>query len=216
MKRLWIATAAATLFGCSCAFAQVGGIGTTPLAPLGVTSPLGLGPGAAVGPIGIPLGATELGTPGVSPMISATSPLGSTIGNFTACPGMGLSPPQTSSGMPMSSGSCAGTTDGSGSQAAASASSPGMLGSRSTVGRVGIPLGSTELGFAGLSPPPTAVIPNPSFPSSVGTSPSFPTSVVPSPPVPATTGANPSLPATTAGSALSCNVTGVSMSAGVC
>jgi hypothetical protein len=120
MKRLCTAAVAATLLGCSCAFAQVGGIGTAPLTPLGVTSPLGLGPGAAVGPIGIPLGATELGTPGVSPMISGASPLGSTIGNFTACSGMGLSTPQ--SGMPMSSGSCAGTTDGSGSQAAASAS----------------------------------------------------------------------------------------------
>jgi hypothetical protein len=61
MKPLWIAIAA-TLLSCGCAFAQVGGIGTAPIAPLGVTSPLG--PGTAVGPIGIPFGATELGSPG--------------------------------------------------------------------------------------------------------------------------------------------------------
>jgi hypothetical protein len=213
MKPLWIATAA-TLLSCGCAFAQVGGIGTAPIAPLGATSPLGLGPGTAVGPIGIPFGATELGSPGLSPAISGTSPLGSTIGNFTACSGMGGSTPQASTGMP--SGSCAGTTDGSGSQAAASASSPGMIGSRSTVGRAGIPLGSTELGFGGLSPPPTAVIPTPSFPSSIGTSPTFPTSGAPNPSIPTPAGANPSVPAATAGSALGCNVTGVSMSAQVC
>src|ERR1700681_1926006 len=100
MKRLCIATAAATLLGCGCAFAQVGGIGTAPIAPLGVTSPLGIGPGAAVGPVGIPLGATEIGTAGVSPMISGTSPLGSTIGNVTACSGMGAPTSQAPFGMP--------------------------------------------------------------------------------------------------------------------
>jgi hypothetical protein len=214
MKRLCIATAAATLLGCGCAFAQVGAIGTSPLAPLGVTSPLGLGPGAAVGPIRIPLGATELGTPGVSPMISGTSPLGSTIGNLTSCSGMGGSIPQASTGMP--SGSCAGATDGSASQAAASASSPGMIGSRSTAGRAGIPLGSTELGFGGLSPPPTAVIPNSTFPPSVGVSPSFPASGMPNPSTPPAAGANPLFPAANAGSALSCNVTGISMTSGIC
>jgi hypothetical protein len=55
MKPLWIATAA-TLLSSGGAVAQVGGIGTAPIAPLGVTSPLGLGPGTAVGPIGIPDG----------------------------------------------------------------------------------------------------------------------------------------------------------------
>jgi hypothetical protein len=211
MKPLRIATAA-ILLSCACALAQVGGIGTAPIAPLGVTSPLG--PGTAVGPIGIPFGATELGTPGLSPAISGTSPLGSTIGSFTACSGMVGSTPQAPTGVP--SGPCADKTDGSGSRAAASASSPSMIGSRSTVGRAGIPLGSTELGFGGLSPPPTAVIPNPSFPSSAGTSPTFPTSGAPNPPILTPPGANPSVPAAAAGSALGCNVTGVSMSAQVC
>src|SRR5258708_41892 len=141
-------------------------------------------------------------------MISGTSPLGSIIGNLTSCSGMSGSAPQESTGM--SSGSCAGATDGSGSQAAASASSPGMIGSRSTVSRAGIPLGSTELGFGGLSPPPTAVIPNPSLPSSAGASPSFPAMGVPNPSVPSMTGPNPSLPGAKAGSALSGSVGGVS------
>jgi multidrug efflux pump len=38
-------------------------------APLGVTSPLGFGSGAPVGVTGIPLGATELATPGVGGLL---------------------------------------------------------------------------------------------------------------------------------------------------
>lgn len=48
---------------CSPAFAQVGMV-TGARASLGVTSPLGIGPSAPVGATAIPLGATELATPG--------------------------------------------------------------------------------------------------------------------------------------------------------
>jgi hypothetical protein len=43
--------------------------------PLGITSPLGIGPAGPVGPTRIPLGATELATPGASPILSGASPL---------------------------------------------------------------------------------------------------------------------------------------------
>jgi hypothetical protein len=49
---------------------------------------------------------------------------------------------------------------------AASASSPTGMGSASSVSRIGIPLGSTELGVGGLSPPPVVLTPNPSAPQS--------------------------------------------------
>src|SRR5260370_4831089 len=53
------------------ASAQVGMGAVTP--PLGMTSPLGIGAAAPVGVTGLPLGATELSTPGVSPMTSGSS-----------------------------------------------------------------------------------------------------------------------------------------------
>jgi hypothetical protein len=51
---------------------------------------------------------------------------------------------------------------------AASASSPPGMGSASSVSRIGIPLGSTELGAGGLSPPPNVLTANPSAPSTLG------------------------------------------------
>ena len=166
------------------ASAQIGGSG---LSPLGMTSPLGIGPSSPVAPTGIPLGATELASPGVSPMTSGVSPLGPATGT-TNCSGSGSILPQALSGMgnPMTassgmsgsstvfdgggmgtaSGTCAGTTGSAAAAPAASASSPTGMGSASAVGRVGIPLGSTELGTGGLSPPPDVLTPNPSVPLS--------------------------------------------------
>src|SRR4051794_5833852 len=71
MTRIWISALTALLVGCGSAFAQI-----SPGSPLGMTSPLGIGPGSAVAPTGIPLGATELASPGVSPTTSGASPLG--------------------------------------------------------------------------------------------------------------------------------------------
>jgi len=199
MSRLLIATIAWAYLGSSSVFAQVAVGAATP--PLGITSPLGIGPGAPVAPTGIPLGAFESSSPGVSPTIAGASSLGPTAGQ-TACRGIGGSIPEASFGTASStagtsvgtgtstSGTSAPTTlfDGSGmagtasgtcatsspasSNPAASASSPNVD-TRSTVGRVGIPLGSTELGVGGLSPPPvvTAVtVPSPSSAVSTGAS----------------------------------------------
>src|SRR3979490_2866333 len=76
MRRLIVTTTVSVLLGCSTAWAQVT-VGTGAPVPLGVTSPLGMGPGASVGVTGIPLGEAEMARPGVSPTAAGTSPLGS-------------------------------------------------------------------------------------------------------------------------------------------
>jgi hypothetical protein len=70
------------------------------------------------------------------------------------------------------SGTCSPSGGSSLAGPAASASSPTMMGSVSAGGRVGIPMGSTELGAGGLSPPLT--LPVPAASSSVLTSGSVP------------------------------------------
>src|ERR1700694_2761863 len=99
MTRFMMATTAAVLLGCASAFAQVGGMSFSPgSSPLGMTSPLGIGPGSPVAPAGTPLGATELASPGLSPMMFGASPMGATTGGATTCSGIGGSMPQTSFG----------------------------------------------------------------------------------------------------------------------
>ena len=191
-----LAMLTAVLLASGSASAQIGGIGPSG-SPLGMTSPLGIGPAPAVPRTGIPMGATELSTPGVSPMTSGTSPLGAAPGNITTCSSIGGSLPQVSSGMGGSmagissssamsatgtpgssalfdgggtmgnaSGTCMGVAGGSTAGPASSASSPTGMGLGSPVGRVGIPLGSTELGVGGLSPPPDVLTLNPTAPVS--------------------------------------------------
>ena len=186
-KGILVAATVWSLCNVGAAIAQVGMGAVTP--PLGVTSPLGIGAAAPVGATGLPLGATELATPGVSPMTSSSSAssamtmttpsaCSSTMGAMqTAASGMGNSTSGTASlpGESSATGAISGTSaptplfDGTGiagtasgtcasattasSSPTASASSP-TVGSRTTVGRVGIPLGSTELGTGGLSPLP--------------------------------------------------------------
>ena len=61
ITRFVMAAMAAALLGCGSAFAQFGGAGVTPApSPLGMTSPLGIGPAAPVPPTGLRLGTTEL------------------------------------------------------------------------------------------------------------------------------------------------------------
>jgi hypothetical protein len=184
MRRLLVTTTVSVLLGCSTAWAQVT-VGTGAPAPLGFTSPLGMGPGASVGGIGIPLGATEMATPGVSPTAAGTSPLGSMTASTCSSIGASAQPTTSSPGNSSSGSSMAGSSSATGGMSAptalfdstgisgtasgtcasgttasfnpgASASSPGN-GLRSGIGRVGVPLGSTELGTGGLSPLPNTV-----------------------------------------------------------
>src|SRR6266481_1179730 len=194
MTRFAVATAA-VLLGCGSAYAQAP-LSTSPLPPLGLTSPLGI-PNAPVGHTGVPLGATELATPGVSPTTSGASPmLGATcVSSTPPSAAMGSSTTGASAGMGGSvtgtSGSGAAPFDGGGMAASAPGAcaasvtaSPPMassMGPGSSVGMVGIPFGSTELGGGGLSPPSVALSPNASAPALTLTP--FPTPSNPSAPL---------------------------------
>ena len=187
MTRFAVATAA-VLLGCGSAYAQAP-MSTSPLPALGMTSPFGI-PNAPVGHTGVPLGATELATPGVSPTTSGASPMpGATCvssapplaalgSSMTGTPsnmgspvtgasaGMGASVTGTSGAAPFDGGGMAASAPGA--CAASATASPPMassMGPGSSVGMVGIPLGSTELGGGGLSPPSVALSPNASAPA---------------------------------------------------
>jgi hypothetical protein len=152
---------------------------------MGSTSPLGMSSGASIGPTGIPIGATELATPGISP-----GPVSGTSTTFTGatCPGTamgntttGTSPSSMGTGSTMTTGTSSSTglfnpggvgTDATqlGSSSLSSMSSStctqttgtgtttSPTPSTSTTGTVlgipAIPLGSTGIGNAGLSPAP--------------------------------------------------------------
>ena len=173
-----MATLAATLLGCGSTLAQVSGTGAS---PLGATSPLAMGSGSPVAPTGIPLGATEMTAPGTSP-----APL-STMG-MLGCSGAAGSASQTAiplfdgGGMAgAGSSACAGTgSAGTGSAGAGSAGSSMPTLSTLQAGRAGIPLGATEIGSAGLSPPPpvSTMFVSPIVPSTIA-----PLSTMGSPPL---------------------------------
>lgn len=131
---LWLIPAAA--------IAQTTAPGLQPPAGMLATSPLNP---QSTRPVGIPLGSTEIATPGISPVNPVQGMMG--------CP---TSSDSASSGALFDGGGLSGpsSTNCTGSNIAAS-----PLPSTSTVGRVGIPLGSTEIGGAGISP--TVPVPGP-------------------------------------------------------
>src|SRR5882724_8477126 len=95
MTRIWIATLTTLLLGCTSALAQ----STPGHPPLGITSPLGVGLGAPVAPVHIPLGATQMQSIGVSPLTSGVSPVSPTSGTNSTCGGIGGSIPEASYGV---------------------------------------------------------------------------------------------------------------------
>jgi hypothetical protein len=172
MKRLWTATMVAALLICnsafSPAFSQVDGVGS--LLP-GITSPLGVVPGASVPPTGIPLGATELASPGLSPLSDGTTGM---AGFGTTCSASGS--PSSGTGVSTYDGGGMGLGMGAslaGSGAICGASSSGSTSSiaamsstaSGNIARTGIPFGSVEIGNAGVSP--LVVVPTPSASSSM-------------------------------------------------
>ena len=226
MKYLAILVAAAAIAGVSPAGAQV----TQP--PLGITSPLGIGPGIQVPPVGVPLGATQLSVTGVSPIVTGSVPQSAITGSNTACGGSaalttGISDPTALFDAGVSSGNASGTCASMGgalTRPTASASSPTGMGGLAAVGRVGIPMGSSELDPGGLSPPP----PTTSVTSSLGISttvPSTPLVGVPSTGASSITTMSPLSVTPSPSTAASCvgepgniNSTGISAgtSAGIC
>jgi hypothetical protein len=173
MKRFLMITAASALLS-GHAFAQQAAVMPTP--SLSATSPLGMVPSAPVGGTGIPFGATEIASPGVSP-----APISSTIGG-TVCSTIGTAPStmfgsasnfdgggmpvgtvtpqstmamQSSSGIPPTSAliDTSGTQSmcGAGSGSLAASSTPTSPTTPGGVPRTGIPMGSTEIGNLGVS-----------------------------------------------------------------
>lgn len=109
-------------------------------------SPLSLGSGPRVPQAEIPLGSTEIATPGISPAVPLPF-AGSASGN-AGCSSFTNS--SQSSGAPFDGGGISGGASVSCAPTGGlDVSGPVRL--RSSVGRAGIPLGSTELGGGGLS-----------------------------------------------------------------
>lgn len=151
------------LVRCDVGFAQVN---ATP--GMGATSPLGSSLSNAPSmPVGIPLGATELNSSGLSPTDSTTpcSSTASTVGSSSNFDGGGtMSTPTIAT-------DC--TTGGSGSPGAATpATGSTITGLTPGSARGAVPLGSTELGTPGESPAATTVssTPCPGISSMAGTS----------------------------------------------
>jgi hypothetical protein len=168
VRRELIAAILATLLCCNPVFAQVGGIGS-PAPGMGPTSPFGMSAAASgsVGPAGVPLGASELATPGLSP-----APPGTLGSGFTICSavvgagsnsatgifdggGVGTSMGTSQIGMggtSSASGAC-NQSSGAGSTGTLP-STPSSPGPSAPLGIGTIPMGSTELNRGGVSPSP--------------------------------------------------------------
>src|SRR3982074_550916 len=113
VRAVIVTTTVSVLLGCSTAWGQVN-VGTGAPVPLGLTSPPGMGTGASVGVTGIPLGATEMATPGVSPTAAGTSPLGSMTAGACSSIGASAQPTTSSPGNSSSGPSMAGSSSATG------------------------------------------------------------------------------------------------------
>jgi hypothetical protein len=216
MRCRLIAAVVPGLFATNVAIAQVDGT-TTTMPGIAVTSPLGITSGTPVGGTGIPLGATEITSPGVSPqpgnptgtiaisgggascstlgttpgaMFGSTASFdggGMTNGSATSATGTTGSNPSASPDTSGLSGMC-----GSGSSGITASSTPAPASSAGGVARTGIPLDSTEIGNLGVSS--AAAVPTPGvsiFTGNLGSNPVLPTiPSVTSPPTASTTTAS--------------------------
>src|SRR6266436_8428357 len=91
MRYSLIAAVLPALFVCNVAMAQVSGM-ASPTPTMGATSPLGIATGSTVSPTGIPMGATEIASPGVSPMPTGSMSTTAMPGSSTTCSTLGTSP----------------------------------------------------------------------------------------------------------------------------
>ena len=147
-------------------------VSTIPAPAMGTTSPL-----ASPGGTGIPLGAVELDPGGMSPLNSMGSATCSDVG----MPGSGTAGSTSTfdgGGMGATlSGTC-GSTASAISSSGTSAALPTAAGS--SPGKVGIPLGSTDLTDSGTSP--VLVVPVPTAPTLGQAALTAPTPSLPAPP----------------------------------
>src|SRR6266851_790854 len=141
MRFSLIAAVLPALFVCNGAMAQVSGM-AAPTPTMGATSPLGLGMGSSVSPTGIPMGATEIASPGVSPMPTSVTGTIAMPGSGTTCSTAGTSP----SGMY----GLTATYDGGGTAAGAA-----MPATAATSGATAMSATSTSSGISATSGMPT-------------------------------------------------------------
>jgi hypothetical protein len=153
MRRLLLALAA-VVFACGLAQAQ------SALTPpgMGATSPLGAPGAPLVGPVGIPLGATEINPGGLSPLPDATGsncPAGGPFDGGGSSAAVGILMSGTSAG-----GNCASMSSAMPSSGgiASPLFTPGTTAGSSPNGGT-IPLGATEIGGGGVSQLGTVPIP---------------------------------------------------------
>src|SRR5712675_2709017 len=90
MRFSLVAAILPALVVCNAATAQVSGM-ASPTPTMGATSPLGIGTGSAVSQTGIPLGSTEIASPGVSPAPTVTGTI-AMPSSGTTCSTVGTSP----------------------------------------------------------------------------------------------------------------------------
>jgi|SRR5882724_851083 len=194
MRLSLIAAVLPALIVCNGAMAQVSGI-ASPTPTVGATSPLGLGTGSTVSPTGIPLGATEIASPGVSPAPTDATGTIAMPSSGTTCSTLGTAPSgmygstatydgggtaagtaapataatsgmSTTSGMLQTSGMSGMCGSGSSSVAAPSTPTSTSPTAPGGVARTGIPLGSIEIGNLGVSS--AAAVPTMSVSPTVG------------------------------------------------
>ena len=156
------------LFVCNVARAQVTGM-AAPTPTIGATSPLGIGAGSAVSPTGIPLGSTEIASPGISPAPTGVTGTISMPSTGTICSTIGTSPTEMygstatydGGGMTMgtatpASGATSGTTATSGmSTSPGISTSSGMLETSGLSGMCGSGSSSIASSSAPTSTTPT-------------------------------------------------------------
>jgi hypothetical protein len=140
-----IATVLLTLAVCNVANAQVSGM-VSPTPSLGATSPLGITTGSTVPPTGIPLGSTEIASPGVSPAPVVTGTI-SMPGSAASCSTLGTSP----SGMYGSTATYDGGGVSTGTTAPATAATSGMSTSSGMSATSGMLTTSGMLDTSGMS-----------------------------------------------------------------
>src|SRR5207302_10214326 len=118
MRLPWIAAILPALVVCNAAMAQMSGM-ASPTPTIGATSPLGIGTGSTAG---IPLGSTEIASPGVSPAPGDATGTISMPSSSTTCSTLGTAP----SGMYGSTATYDGGGMAAGAAAPATAAAPGM------------------------------------------------------------------------------------------
>lgn len=121
MRFSWIVAILPALVVCNAAMAQMSGM-ASPTPTIGATSPLGNGTGSTVSPTGIPLGSTEIASPGISPAPGDATGTISMPSSSTTCSTLGTAP----SGMYGSTATYDGGGMAAGAAAPATAATPGM------------------------------------------------------------------------------------------